>query len=456
MDVSAGHAAHPIRVSVRALESDLSPADLLSRVGGDGAVVLTGNWAGGGALVATDPVEVVENAPDPFAVLATAHRIDGDVPPGVVGGGWFGWLSFAAGRDMRDPSGVPSSRWAFYPNVLRFDSGSRRWFDEALLGVVGDAELERRRAELAGRLRTRAPRAQQATAGSFTSLTSRARYVAAIEACIEHIRAGDVYQANICLGLRAEVTGPGAVLHERLVRALEPSFGAYFETAPVTVASASPELFLRRRGRRVISSPIKGTRPRPVDPAAAAEESERLRASAKDRAENVMIVDMVRNDLARVAATGSVLVPDLLRLESHPGVWHLVSDVTATLRDDATDADLLCATFPPGSVTGAPKVRALQIIDELERSPRGLYTGAIGYRSPVAGLELSVTIRTLEIVDGTARLGAGAGITAGSQPAEEWWECFDKARPIVSALGARIATEGARRPHDPATPLVAP
>jgi para-aminobenzoate synthetase/4-amino-4-deoxychorismate lyase len=211
--------------------------------------------------------------------------------------------------------------------------------------------------------------------------------------------------------------------------------------------SLSPELFLRRTGRTVRTAPIKGTRPRRPG------EDRVLAGSVKDRAENVMIVDLMRNDLGRVAAVGSVRVPALTSVEPHAGVWHLVSTVEAELRDGATDADLLRATFPPGSVTGCPKPAALRLIGELEEHRRGAYTGAIGFASPVAGLELSVAIRTFEIAGGLAVLGVGGGVTADSTPVEEWHECLDKARPLAPLdprlVGTTAVPDPAGRP-DPA------
>src|SRR6185312_6846538 len=229
----------------------------------------------------------------------------------------------------------------------------------------------------------------------------------------------------------------------RGVTTLDPPYAAFVGvSAPgeghAAVASLSPELFLRRTGETVTSKPIKGTARRAAYDAEAAAQRAELEASTKNRAENVMIVDLVRNDLSRVCVPGSVTVPVLLGPESHPGVWHLVSTVTGTLRPGAGDGDLIRAAFPPGSVTGAPKVRALEIIDELETGPREAYTGAIGYRSPVAGLELNVAIRTFEFAPGKAWIGAGGGIVADSDPAGEYAECLIKATPLLTALGARL------------------
>ena len=211
------------------------------------------------------------------------------------------------------------------------------------------------------------------------------------------------------------------------------------------MASLSPELFLARRGRSVRSEPIKGTRP--------ADRRAELEASAKDRAENVMIVDLVRNDLGRVCVPGGVRVPALAEVRPHAGVWHMVSEVEGELRDDVGDADLLRATFPPGSVTGAPKLAALDVIAELESTGREAYTGSVGFASPLAGLELSVAIRTFEVRGPRIWLGAGGGITADSVGEDEAREAAAKAAPLLAAIGAGPPPETAapgRRSASPA------
>jgi para-aminobenzoate synthetase component I len=199
------------------------------------------------------------------------------------------------------------------------------------------------------------------------------------------------------------------------------------------VASLSPELFLRRRGEAATSSPIKGTLPRHADPA-------ELSASVKDVAENIMIVDLVRNDLGRVAVTGSVTVPELLVVRPAPGVWHLVSTVSARVDAGVPMAAVLAATFPPASVTGTPKMRARELLSGWEPHRRGVYCGTVGLASPVAGCELNVAIRTVEFdASGNAVLGVGGGITADSDPDREWDECLHKAAPIID-----IADSGPR------------
>jgi para-aminobenzoate synthetase component I len=209
------------------------------------------------------------------------------------------------------------------------------------------------------------------------------------------------------------------------VERTSPARAAYLGGEWGAVASLSPELFLRRCGETVTSSPIKGTLPRHADPSA-------LRASIKDVAENIMIVDLVRNDLGRVAITGTVTVPELLAVRQAPGVWHLVSTVSARVDVDVPMAAVLEATFPPASVTGTPKLRARQLLRGWEPRRRGVYCGTVGLASPVAGCELNVAIRTVEFdVAGNAVLGVGGGITADSDPDLEWEECLHKAAPII-------------------------
>ncbi|MBV9805245.1 MAG: chorismate-binding protein [Solirubrobacterales bacterium] len=264
----------------------------------------------------------------------------------------------------------------------------------------------------------------------------------AVAAARRRIVAGDLYQANVALRLSSRLSGSPVDLFARGVAALAPERAAFLEGSWGAVASLSPETFLVRRGDLVTSRPIKGTRRRDADPDRARATHAELARSEKDHAENVMIVDLVRNDLGRVARTGTVRVGQLAGVEAHPGVWHLVSEVRARMRAGASDADLLAAAFPPGSVTGAPKIAAVGVIDELESSPREVFTGAIGFASPVAGLELSVVIRTFEVRGEEIWLDVGGGIVADSDPAEEAAEALVKARPLLEAIGASVAGAG--------------
>ncbi|MBN0045508.1 chorismate-binding protein [Streptomyces actuosus] len=266
----------------------------------------------------------------------------------------------------------------------------------------------------------------------WTSSLDRAAYTAGVRRIREHIAAGDVYQANLCRVLSAPVARGADVdaLTALLARGNPAPYAGTIRLPGhgVEIATASPELFLRRDGRIVESGPIKGTGRTEAD------------LLTKDYAENVMIVDLVRNDLSRVCATGSVTVPDLCAVEKHPGLVHLVSTVHGELRDGAGWPDLLDAAFPPGSVTGAPKSSALRIIDALEPAPRGPYCGGIGWVDADRRTgQLAVGIRTFWIdrAAGLLRFGTGAGITWGSDPEGEWQETELKAaRLLAVASGA--------------------
>ncbi|WP_223124935.1 chorismate-binding protein [Streptomyces sp. TRM68367] len=276
---------------------------------------------------------------------------------------------------------------------------------------------------------------------AWTSSLDRAAYTAGVRRIREHIRAGDVYQANLCRVLSAPVAPDADVdaLTALLARGNPAPYAGTIRLPRhgVEIATASPELFLRRAGRIVESGPIKGTGRTETD------------LLEKDYAENVMIVDLVRNDIGRVCATGSVTVPDLCAVEKHPGLVHLVSTVRGELRADVGWPELLAAAFPPGSVTGAPKSSALRILAALEPAPRGPYCGGIGWVDADRGTgELAVGIRTFWI-DRTGsdtamvRFGTGAGITWGSDPEGEWRETELKAsRLLAVASGAYEVSEG--------------
>jgi para-aminobenzoate synthetase/4-amino-4-deoxychorismate lyase len=428
----------PARAVRIALECSLPPERVLLALRDDPwPFALTGRWAGGGAIVGASPVEVVEGG-DPFDVLDRVPPAHGDA---VVGGGWFGWLGYGLGERVERlpprpprPAPAPDAHLAYYDHVLRLDGDGRWWF-EALATPPREAALEARLDALRRRLAA-APEVRDPGVGTFAlRAPGAAGHLWAVRECVERIAAGEIFQANLCLRLETEWEGDVADLYGHAAARLRPAYGACFPAPWGGIASLSPELFLRRRGRAVTTAPIKGTAPLDADP-------EALRASAKDRAEHVMIVDLMRNDLGRVCEYGSVVAPEAPEAQRHPGVWHLVSEVRGRLREDAGDGALLRATFPPGSVTGAPKVQALHVISELEATGREAYTGAIGFASPLAGLELNVAIRTFEARDGLLWLGAGGGIVADSDPQAELEECLVKARPLVLAAGGEIAEAG--------------
>lgn len=395
-----------------------APDEVLRRAAGsDGLLCLVGSWAGGGALLAAEPLLVLAPDVDPIGALGVVPRVE---PHGaVVGGGWFGWLGYDG-----------PSHLAFYDHLLRYDRAGS-WSFEALWSAERDALLQARLDELTALLAR--PAATPAWRVGHFDGPSLPEHLRAVERAVELIRAGEIYQVNVCTRLEASFGGSAAALFADAVAALQPAYGAYVESDEGAVAGLSPELFLRRRGREVTTSPIKGTWPRPRDDTAGADA---LRRSAKDAAENVMIVDLMRNDLGRVCEIGSVQAASLLDVERHPGVWHLVSTVSGRLREDVGDGELVRAAFPPGSVTGVPKLRAVEAIAALESRPRGVYTGVVGFASPSWGLEFNVAIRTFEISGGRIELGVGGGVTADSVPMLEWRECFHKAAPLLGALGA--------------------
>jgi para-aminobenzoate synthetase component 1 len=281
-----------------------------------------------------------------------------------------------------------------------------------------------------------------AFASTAVSNFTRDQYLTAVERIKEHIAAGDIYQANLtqqfCVRLDARLSPERVFLNLR--RDHPASFAAFLRRREDVVVSASPERFLQVSleadgGRAIEAWPIKGTRPRGLS----ADEDDclraELRASEKDRAENVMIVDLLRNDIGRVCRYGSVVVRELFTVQEHPTLFHLVSKVRGQLREEATAGSILRATFPCGSITGAPKIRAMEIIDEIEPAPRGLSMGALGYFSFDGAIDLNVAIRTMTIKDGLARFNTGGGIVADSDPALEYEESLTKARALLRALG---------------------
>jgi para-aminobenzoate synthetase component 1 len=261
-------------------------------------------------------------------------------------------------------------------------------------------------------------------------------YLDAVARVREYIRAGDIFQANISQRFQSALTESPFGLYRRLRRRNPAPFAAYLGFDAVTVLSASPERFLRlsETQRLVETRPIKGTRPRGLGPMHDAALGRALAESAKDRAENVMIVDLLRNDLSRVCRPGTVRVPELFALEHHPTVHHLVSTVLGELAPEADAVDLIRAAFPGGSITGAPKVRAMEIIAELEPTQRGVYCGSIGYISATGAMDTSIIIRTYVALGGQVYFQAGGGIVADSDVELEYRETLDKARGLIETL----------------------
>jgi len=273
---------------------------------------------------------------------------------------------------------------------------------------------------------------------SVTSSFDRAAYAAAFDRIQDHIRRGDCYQVNLTQRFRARCEGDAWHAYLQLRKINPAPFSAFLDLPYGKLLSSSPERFLKVSGGHVQTKPIKGTRPRAADPIADRANADALRASAKDRAENVMIVDLLRNDLGRSCLPGSIAATRLFEVESFASVHHLVSTVEGTLAPGKDALDVLAGAFPGGSITGAPKVRAMEIIAELEPSQRSVYCGSIGYWSVTGALDTNIAIRTIVAPRGAARVyfSAGGGIVADSDPEQEYRETLDKARGMIDSLAA--------------------
>ena len=431
------------------LDSGLEPHEAAAWLRGDERpFALAGEWLGGLTLLGSFPERVADPDADPFSVIESQPSVsEGEV---AVGGGWVGWLGYGLGSLVEQlppsppaPIVCPAFSLAFYDHIVLHD-GERWWF-EGLWSAERAAFLDERLRVWSERLRTLpAPPATRLTSPFTLAANGGPGHVEAVADCVRRIAQGELYQANLCVRLAARFDGDPLDLFVRALPRARPRFGALVGG----VGSLSPERFLRRSGRDVRTEPIKGTRPRTGSEAEQAAARDALLESAKDAAEHVMIVDLMRNDLGRVCTYGTVeaLEP---RVEGHAGVWHLVSTVTGRLRDGVGDGELLHATFPPGSVTGAPKVQAMKVIATLEATRREVYTGAIGIASPLAGLDLSVVIRTFETAGKAIWIGAGGAIVADSDPEQELAEAIAKAAGPVAAIGGSLAWYGARHAHSP-------
>ena len=360
--------------------------------------------------------------PFPFAggvVTCLAYELGAHCVPGLA-------PRFAAG---------PLAVLRRYDPLLVFDRRRGRWALASASGTpVPPAWLER----VAGE-RVVPARGALATADLRATL-DRDAYRAAVTRIHAYLHAGDAYQVNFTQPFTAPLAGPASELFVRLAERDAAPHAAYLDLGDAAIVASSPELFLRRRGDRVETHPIKGTRPRGADPTRDAALAAELAADAKERAEHLMIVDLERNDLGRVAAVGSVAVEPYARVVSHPTVHHLASTVRARLRPDVGWRDLLSATFPGGSVTGAPKRRAMEIIAELEPWPRGVYTGALGLLDPRGHCELGLPIRTGVVADGVLRWHAGGGIVVDSDADRELDECWLKTAAVRAALAGDAAS----------------
>ncbi|WP_102961066.1 aminodeoxychorismate synthase component I [Mangrovicella endophytica] len=405
-----------------------------------------------GSALAGPPLEALRGVLSRFAL----EPVPG-LPP--FQGGAVGFIAYdfahhlehvAAPADF-DPA-KPMLRFDLYDTVIAFDLAERA----AWLISSGFPEADQGTREARSRARIAAFEAVlQAPAepsgldaaplvrrDAWRADVTAEQYTAAIERVKSYILDGDIYQANIAQGFTAELPGGfDAFAFYRRLRDSNPApFAAFLDYGDLAIASSSPERFLKLSGGAVETRPIKGTAPRHADPAADRDSADALLASAKDRAENVMIVDLLRNDLSRVSEPASVEVSVLCGLESYASVHHLVSVVTSRLAPGCDALDLVAATFPGGSITGAPKLRAMDIITEIEGKARGPYCGSIGYIGFDGSMDLNIAIRTVTLAGGQARLQAGGGITILSEPEGEYAESLTKAGRIFAAFAGETAS----------------
>jgi para-aminobenzoate synthetase component 1 len=333
-----------------------------------------------------------------------------------------------------DDTGLFDVDLAYYPAVAVYDAEERVWW------FVSRWECADTARTIHACLLRAAPEPPPAVAGPVRPMVPKEAYLAAARRAVEYIHAGDVFQVNYAHEFRAAYRGDPLDLYLAL-RAVNPApYGAFLDLGRGdAILSTSPELFLRVRGQEVVTRPIKGTRPRGADPQTDERLREELRRSEKDAAELAMIVDLERNDLGRVSEPGTVTVVSDSEIESYATVHHRVAEVRGDLEEGYDRVDLLAATFPGGSITGAPKVRAMEIIDELEAGRRGPYTGAIGVLSDDGNMDLNVAIRTPFISRGQVRVHVGGGIVADSEPEAEYAETLAKGKAMFQALGGSPA-----------------
>jgi para-aminobenzoate synthetase component 1 len=432
------------------------------------------------SFLAADPIDLIQSTGDGGALDVVRARLSPHMTAPVPGlppfqGGVAGYIAYDWGLSLErlpaprfDDLALPDVVLGVYDWVLAWDHvASRAWLISTGIPETDErARTSRARArarEVQARLQQKAvalpPPASAASplgrgersvapshlleagwwnpAFALRSSFTRRGYLDAVQRVREYIFAGDIFQANVSQRFESDLRESPWNFYKRLRRRNPAPFAAFLESPEVSVVSASPERFLRvDRNGFVETRPIKGTRPRGVGPEHDAALGQALAESAKDRAENLMIVDLMRNDLSRVCAPRTVRVSELFSLEHYATVHHLVSTVVGQLAPGRDALHLLRAAFPGGSITGAPKLRAMEVIAELESSRRGVYCGSIGYWSVTGELDTSIAIRTAVARDGRIYFSAGGGIVADSDPEQEYRETLDKARALIDALAA--------------------
>lgn len=463
-----------------------TPVSVLTRASGDESVFLLESVSGGErrgrySFLGVDPVATVEQRGGKVRLAETGAAESVPLEGGILEalrcllrrkefaavealpplqGGAIGFLSYDAVKEFEPSVGLsedpatPQAAFMLTDTVLVFDGvrqtvtvvsvadpsgGAEAAWEAAQSRIVAVYERLLSADSIARYMASRPASPPRGRVGEFAAEMSRERYEAAVVACKEAIRAGECIQIVPSRKFEAPADVDGLSLY-RALRLVNPSpYNFFLKLGGRTLIGSSPEELVSLRGRRAATSPIAGTRPRGANPAEDAANEAELVSDAKERAEHLMLVDLGRNDLGRVCEPGSVKVDDLARVERYSHVMHLVSDVSGRLEEGRDGFDLIRAAFPAGTLTGAPKVRAMQLLAELEASPRGVYGGALGYFSATGDIDFAIVIRTLELRGGTLSLRTGAGIVADSDPAREYEETMNKARAMFAA--ARYAEE---------------
>lgn len=353
-------------------------------------------------------------------------------------GGAMGSFSYDLGRRIEAIPNIAAQdihlgemNIGFYDWALIFDYQQQSWF---LVHYLGETALEAQLKIIEPKIANTTKQAEFNLTSPWSAQLTKAQYTSKFNQVQAYLHSGDCYQINLTQRFEAQYQGDEWRAYCKLRSANQAPFSAFMRLNDNAILSISPERFIQLRGNDIQTKPIKGTLPRHANPEQDKQVAQTLANSTKDRAENVMIVDLLRNDIGKVAAPGSVQVPHLFAIESFPAVHHLVSTVTAKLDPQYHACDLLRAAFPGGSITGAPKIRAMEIIEELEPSRRSLYCGSIGYISQDGQMDTSITIRTIVAERGKLYCWAGGGIVADSNVDAEYQESFDKVSRILPLL----------------------
>lgn len=477
VQVAAGERQYVCRVHYRKVRSDTTLASLTEMFSTrPSPSILGGNPAkadaDGFSYWAAEPREIFEfesGRHDFFSEMRTVldrYSLAGDsavdrqrpsLPPGIFRGGWIGYFSYELGRTIErlpetavDDLLMPLVRLCFYDRVIAYDHGSNVFWLVAL-ELPDDRETPEEKIAALERCleQARGIRPAQPPPGNIENVDlagigrnmSRDDYLQAVGRIKSYIYDGEVYQVNFSHRLESPFQGKPIQLFHWQNHYNPSGYAAYIDAGGFQIVSASPEMFITVHGGLIRTKPIKGTRPRicSCEPHAAKINAERfddLLTSEKERAELNMIVDLERNDVARICKPGTRHVMQQRTVETYPTVFHAVATVGGELREDVTFDDILKAMFPGGSITGAPKIRAMEIIDEFEPTTRGVYTGAIGFIGIDGTVCLNIAIRTIIIAGGRAFVQTGGGIVADSDPQAEWDETMTKARALLAGIRA--------------------